>query len=313
MKEPRKHHYVPQFYLAGFTKTGEKCGTLWVFDKHKLKQWESSPKDAAAIRDYNAVDVAQDLPRSAAENAIGKIENLCAPVLYSIIESRRLPTGKDFDIFLNFVALMFARVLHVRTTLNNFADELAKKVNWYYFGAPNGKEHLRDVSAKLGRDMTDEEYAGMAEMHQKDAYTVTLDKNTLLGITLDIGEQLVPILAQRQWSLYIVDDAAPDLITSDLPVRLMWAASDPGFLSPGFGTLNTRLSFPLSRRILAVSSFEGQPDIDAMPADLVMDWNGLALAAGSQAYSSEEEFVCTLPDLEPGTASELLRLMSARR
>jgi hypothetical protein len=233
--------------------------------------------------------------------------------LRSIIQSGRLPTGEAFDVFLNFVALMAARVPHIRNTLNGFVDGVAKKMNWYYFGAPDGKDRLRAALAKQGHEMTDEEYAGMAEMHGKDAYDVKFDQNTMLGYTLKIGAQLVPMLAQRHWSLYVAANTAPDLITSDLPVLLTWTIDDSGPIPPGFATPNTRLSFPLSRRILAVSSFEGQPRIDAMPADLVTDCNGFAFATGSQVYSSDQEFACLLPNLQPCTASELMRFLSAPR
>jgi hypothetical protein len=70
MNEPRKHHYLPQFYLAGFTKTDARDGRLWVFDKRKLKQWATSPADAAAIRDYNTLDKVARGQRTAVEEAI---------------------------------------------------------------------------------------------------------------------------------------------------------------------------------------------------------------------------------------------------
>ena len=42
-KHARKHHYVPQFYLAGFTATGNKDGQLWVFDKETGRNWPKTP------------------------------------------------------------------------------------------------------------------------------------------------------------------------------------------------------------------------------------------------------------------------------
>ncbi len=50
--EPRRHHYVPRCWLAGFTETGEKDGKLWVTDIVRRKQWESSPGGAGFIRDF---------------------------------------------------------------------------------------------------------------------------------------------------------------------------------------------------------------------------------------------------------------------
>src|ERR1035438_8058334 len=50
--EPRRHHYVPQCWLAGFTDTGEKDGQLWVTDLVRRKQWQASPNNAGHIRDF---------------------------------------------------------------------------------------------------------------------------------------------------------------------------------------------------------------------------------------------------------------------
>ena len=34
----RKHHFISNFYLAGFTASGKKDNTLWVLDKQTLEQ-----------------------------------------------------------------------------------------------------------------------------------------------------------------------------------------------------------------------------------------------------------------------------------
>ena len=43
---PRKHHYVPAFYLAGFTMSGSDEDRLCVFDQSQIKSWPSSPRNA---------------------------------------------------------------------------------------------------------------------------------------------------------------------------------------------------------------------------------------------------------------------------
>jgi hypothetical protein len=44
--EPRRHHYVPRCWLAGFTDTGENDARLWVTDLRRRKQWNTSPGNA---------------------------------------------------------------------------------------------------------------------------------------------------------------------------------------------------------------------------------------------------------------------------
>jgi hypothetical protein len=52
LSEPRAHHFVPQFWLAGFTETGQKDGRLWITDLKKGKQWKSTPRKAGHRRDF---------------------------------------------------------------------------------------------------------------------------------------------------------------------------------------------------------------------------------------------------------------------
>src|SRR5450755_3787132 len=59
--EPRRHHYVPQCWLAGFTETGENDGRLWVTDFSRQRQWPATPANAGHIRDfYRLSDPAPD-------------------------------------------------------------------------------------------------------------------------------------------------------------------------------------------------------------------------------------------------------------
>ena len=40
----RRHHYLPQSYLAAFTDSGLKTGKLYVFDVSDGAQFHASPK-----------------------------------------------------------------------------------------------------------------------------------------------------------------------------------------------------------------------------------------------------------------------------
>src|SRR5215204_223230 len=52
MIEPRQHHILPAFFLAGFTDTGTKDGTLHVFDYPRKRRYTSKPEKVARERDF---------------------------------------------------------------------------------------------------------------------------------------------------------------------------------------------------------------------------------------------------------------------
>jgi hypothetical protein len=49
-KPPRKHHYIPRFYLAGFASPGPKP-RLWVYEKGRDPR-KSTPKLEGCQRDF---------------------------------------------------------------------------------------------------------------------------------------------------------------------------------------------------------------------------------------------------------------------
>ena len=59
MNVPRKHHYVPNFYLKGFTKEGTEDGRIWVTDTKLKNQWPSSPKNSASEKDFYRAQLVQ--------------------------------------------------------------------------------------------------------------------------------------------------------------------------------------------------------------------------------------------------------------
>src|ERR1700690_1456266 len=94
--EPRRHHYVPRCWLAGFTDTGEKDGQLWVTDMVRRKQWQASPKTAGNIRDFYRLSDEQFDPLFA-EKSFSKIEDIVAPILRSIDREQRSPNAEEAE------------------------------------------------------------------------------------------------------------------------------------------------------------------------------------------------------------------------
>ena len=53
----RNHHFVPQFYLKGFARPRSKDGRLTVFDLKTRKSFATRPRNVAARRDYNRIEI----------------------------------------------------------------------------------------------------------------------------------------------------------------------------------------------------------------------------------------------------------------
>jgi hypothetical protein len=90
--QPRKHHYVPKFYLAGFTASGSKDDYLYVLDQTVPKKFRSKPSELAHQRDFYVIETDDEQERIAIEKLFGEIEDMAAPVIKQITINNRLPS-----------------------------------------------------------------------------------------------------------------------------------------------------------------------------------------------------------------------------
>ena len=84
MTQPRRHHSIPQFYLAGFTSDGTKGGWLYATDISTGKQWKCKSEGVAHSRDYFRVDVPGPDP-FVIERFFADIEGQMATALRTVI------------------------------------------------------------------------------------------------------------------------------------------------------------------------------------------------------------------------------------
>jgi hypothetical protein len=309
---PREHHYVPRFYLAGFTKSGRKDGLLYVLDKRKRKSWGPvTPSYVAKATDFYKIDGPQDTDPATIETALSEIESQCAPVIFNIVQQKQLPSGAEFDIFLNFVALMASRVPAIRGAISAGVDELLKHVVRTMLSTEEGQRRFAQACTAGGgqADMSDDELKAMKTFADSDEYSVNMDQNWHIGMMLQLGARLVPALAERKWSIWIANDNAPDLICSDRPACLTWCIPEPGPLPPAFLLPNTAVIMPINRRVVVSGRLEEQPPRSFLDKHDVAIVNRSVLEYACQVYSSEAEFEWAMTDELIGNATGLLDML----
>src|SRR5687768_7170198 len=107
---PRKHHFLPRFYLAAFTEDGRKRGQLWVFDAHLGVIKRHSPKTCGYERGFYEISH-QTIDPESAESQFARIESSAAPILRAVATRERLPThgSQEFNVLIWFIALQHFR------------------------------------------------------------------------------------------------------------------------------------------------------------------------------------------------------------
>ncbi len=95
MSTARRHHYVPQGYLAAFTDTGTKEGQFCVMEVESGDCFSTSPKNVGVARDFNRVD-ADGQPIDALESALASFEGEAVEVIRKVLLSQTFPDAGSF-------------------------------------------------------------------------------------------------------------------------------------------------------------------------------------------------------------------------
>ncbi len=117
----KKHHYLPRFYLEGFTKVDSNC--LWVYEKGILEIRPSSPEAEGCQKFYHAF-VTDEGKRdtNTIEDYFNKIETKTG-ILFAKIHQREKLTEQDRKELAFFVSFMFTRVPWFRSEIEKMAAE----------------------------------------------------------------------------------------------------------------------------------------------------------------------------------------------
>ena len=257
MKKPvaRRHHYVPQSYLAFFTESEDKNGSFYALDRKTGKSFPTSPLNVANIRDFNRIDVVGQRP-DALESKFGEIEGKASEAIFWISQNRVFPNSEHWEYVINLIVLLLTRNPKER----EIYDAL-------WIKAYGEDDHQ---ASRKGRSK-----GSPNSYFEAVSYTST---------------QIFNCVAHRYWSIMISEDDHPEFISCDHPVVLKHK-SDQG-KAIGVCVKNTELIFPISRRVALYGVFEDQldPIYKCSPGEIARINNEVVNNAFMHIFSARTEF-----------------------
>lgn len=297
MSQPRKHHYVPAFYLAGFTANGDRKGPLHVLDLQAGRRWQSTPDDAGCERDFYRLENGAEDP-VAVERLFGAIESRAAAVVRTVFETGKIPEGDDYAALCEFLATLTIRVPGTLAMIDNLYEEILKKVARLMVSSPEQWSRQMDQLREAGNSIPEGSYEGVRKMVEEDAYTVKVNQNERMHLILEMGKPAIPLMMDRKWAVVQAPPQGPGFICSDRPVSLSWSdGKTRGWMPPGFGLRGTSVAVPLSRTTAVHGIFEAQlPSRLLNPTQVGIFNFWTAIYAERFVYSAEPDFKVTLKD-----------------
>ena len=123
----RRHHYVPQAYLASFTSNGTKDGKFCVLDIHTGHAFRTSPLKVAVQRDFNRIDMEGHSP-DAIECALAPFEGEAVAAIRRVIEIQSFPNDRDWNLILNLLGLIAVRNPKFRSSFNESRKQVLRRL-----------------------------------------------------------------------------------------------------------------------------------------------------------------------------------------
>jgi hypothetical protein len=282
LSTPRRHHYLPQFYLAGFTPSGQKDDFLHVLDKETGKTWKSRPAGVAHQSDYYRLDEGAPDP-FAFEKGLSQFEGEAAATLKAVLSQQCIP---DFDhrvTLMNLIALSAIRVPSQRNILADAQRRLFQLTTQLMVSTPEAWEALKARAKAAGHEVGNIPYEEMRDFIMDESlYTIELSREGQILTTFKALDAIIPLLLNRKWSIAIAGEGAGNFICCDNPVARHWTIDKHPPIVPGFGLKHSYIVMPLDRKTALIGEWGGEEEVFETDRRGVAQLNSLVLAAADR-------------------------------
>lgn len=233
MGKVKRQHYVPVFYLNGFTNANNK---IFVYDKAKEKVFETGVENIACEHSFYDSDIFKSdfIEEQYIEKSYSYIESEFAPFLLGFIN--KIESKDKFEIsneekntISNFLAFQIERTKEYREILMQLSCSM--------------KDKLKE------RGITDEQLLNMGfDFNNLDPKELHLDSIVNGG---DMREILSETL-KKHILILVVNNTNKPFYTSDNPIVKIANIIDDYVSYSGFASKGIEIIFPLNSKYLLV-------------------------------------------------------------
>ena len=280
MSTPRKHHYLPQFYLEGFKILPQKGMKphIWQIEKTgSQRHYNSAITDTGCIRDYHSLDHKQETDHKTIESLLSTVESKQAELVQLIVDAKDIKPSQIGELA-EFISLMRYRIpafaSYIETSHRKIVlDTFKIMYQGGKFGDP--PKALRQMFESNGIDET---------------LNITISNWKIVEKIIEVGcsSESISLLSQLNYQFYNTKE--PNIfVTSDNPVALFHPNyEDIKPYGVGLAIKGVELTFPLTSRILIVAGQHLEPGSFLASCDQVNEFNRRTIIMGDNYIFSNE-------------------------
>ncbi len=248
VKPPRRHHYLPQFYLRYFTDDNNQ---LWEFDRVEKKYTQKTPKGTAwAPHYYRYKGKDGNLHTDIEDEFFQTIEDKSKPIIDKIIRKEDISL-EEKAVLASFVAFQHTRVPDFEKKMNELSEKMVKEINKrMYSSVEDTKERIMNMDNTIDEAIAEKEAKNILELIKNDSLKVVIPKERSIKSMMLAGSKMSEYLFSMDW-LFLYAPNKSSFITSDNPFFILPPVNrDPdNFWERGVG-----IATPGARKLCVLSN-----------------------------------------------------------
>jgi hypothetical protein len=211
MSKPKRHHYLPEFYLHGFCRDG----FLWIRDCSEQLTRKQTPKNTAVISHCYSIETDHG-PHTGIEEMLSNIEGVAKPIIDRITE-RQTISHEDKEALSFYLALLWNRTPDFQRSIEKIESHLLKSYSTNMFrNIEDAKRSLAEYEADTGERL-EISAEKLYEFMSKGEYEIKISRSESLRMMLALSPKWATYFRQMDW---VVAHSPPmtSFITTDNPL-----------------------------------------------------------------------------------------------
>jgi hypothetical protein len=208
MPHPKRHHYLPEFYLKGFLREN----LLWVFDREFQQYRQQPPRNTTVIGHYYTTTTETGEPDTSVEAHLADSESEAAPIIGKLDEGKMI-SPEERVALAYFLALLLSRTPKHAREIEEIGDRFHKVLAKDMFPT------VESVAALLKNTGDDASFTpeSFFEFVHKEQFQMKAPREFTLNTMLEQSARFYREIAMMNWFV-LHADGHTSFITTDSPL-----------------------------------------------------------------------------------------------
>jgi hypothetical protein len=241
MNKPKRHHYLPQFYLNFYCRGGG----LWLFDRERREYRQQTPKNTALKQHYYSTEATDGEKDTRIEELLSIVEGHAKIVIDKLV-AREAITHNEKEELAIFVAFMIGRVPGFEKSVNEVHEQLIRHMCEVAFSDEARVQAIMDDRERDTGEKPEVSAKDLVNFQKRGEYDIGIHRNASLELMLSLSMDLANYFQQMDWCVHHAPSKSTFITTDNPFVLIPPKHRGPRLYGTGIITPGAMKVFPLA-------------------------------------------------------------------